>query len=126
MHPPNTGGVCRMSDLSELLKLALNFRDAREWAKFHKPKDLALSLMLEAAEVAEHFQWKDEQECLQHIAAHREELGDELADVLYWVLILAHQAGLDLGQAFRDKIAKNEVKYPVDKARGKASKYTQL
>lgn len=115
-----------MSDLASLLKLALDFRDRRDWAKFHKPKDVALSLMLEAAEVTEHFQWRDEAEVRAHVETHREDLGDELADVLYWVMILAHETGIDLDQAFRAKISKNELKYPVEKSKGRHTKYSDL
>lgn len=115
-----------METINELSRLALEFRDQRDWAKFHKPKDVALSLLLEAAELAEHFQWKDDAEISAHIEAQREALGEELSDVLYWVLILANDAGINLSQAFRDKMRKNAAKYPIEKARGKHSKYTEL
>ncbi len=115
-----------MGDLNELKRLALEFRDQRDWAKFHKPKDVALSLLLEAAELAEHFQWKDETEVAAHVEARRGEIADELSDVLYWVLIMANDAGINLGQAFQDKLRKNAQKYPVEKAKGRHSKYSEL
>lgn len=114
------------ASLHELSELALKFRDERDWAKFHNPKDVALSLMLEAAEVAEHFQWKNETEIKDNLVNFRGALGEELCDVLYWVLILARDCELDLDQAFRAKLAKNAEKYPIEKARGRSEKYTRL
>ena len=115
-----------MSELRQMMAAICAFRDARDWAQFHTPKDMALSLLLESSELAEHFQWKDETECRAHIAAARDELGHELADVLYWVLLMSHDFGIDLGAAFREKMARNAAKYPVETARGKHTKYTDL
>jgi len=115
-----------MDDLRSLTNAILAFREERDWAQFHKPKDMALSLMLEAGELAEHFQWKSEAEVRAHIDAKRAELGDELADVLYWVLLMAHDFGVDLGAAFASKMAKNAAKYPIDAAKGKHTKYNDL
>ena len=115
-----------MADIKELTQAILAFRDARNWSVFHNPKDVALSLMLEAAEVAEHFQWKNESEIQEHVSAHRAEVGDELADVLYLVLLLSHDLGIDITAAFQLKMAKNERKYPVERARDKHTKYTDL
>ena len=115
-----------MSDLKTMTMKILAFREARDWAQFHKPKDMALSLMLEAGEVAEHFQWKSEAEAQAHIAAQRSEIGDELADVLYWVLLMANDCGVNLSESFERKMAKNEAKYPVDQARGRHTKYVDL
>ena len=115
-----------MSDIKDLIGAITAFRDARDWAQFHKPKDMALSLMLEAGELAEHFQWKNDAEVQTHLESKRTEIGDELADVLYWVLLMAHDFGIDLPAAFARKMAKNEAKYPIDAARGKHTKYTEL
>ncbi|MBX7136889.1 MAG: nucleotide pyrophosphohydrolase [Oligoflexia bacterium] len=115
-----------MATIEALTELVLRFRNERDWAQFHKPKDLAISLMLEAAEVAEHFQWRNDQEISEHVAAQREAIGDELSDVLYWVLVLAHDLKVDLPQAFQRKMKKNEQKYPVEKAKGRHSKYTNI
>ena len=82
--------------------------------------------MLEAAELAEHFQWKSDEEIKEHVASHREEVGDELSDVLYWVLLLSHDLGVDIEEAFHRKMDKNELKYPVDKSKGKHTKYSKL
>lgn len=115
-----------MSSLEDLTQLMLQFRDERQWAQFHNPKDVALSLTLEAAELLELMQWKCGPELLEHLKVNRELLADELADVLGWVLVLAHDQGIDLGVAVKEKLIKNAAKYPVEKARGVAKKYTEL
>ena len=115
-----------MSEFHELTRMILEFRDARNWKVFHKPKDVALSLMLEAAEVAEHFQWKSDEEIAAQLEAARGAVGEELADVLYWVLLLSHDLGIDLKRAFLDKMEKNQRKYPVEKARDRHTKYDRL
>ncbi len=113
-----------MSDISKLTAEIVTFRDARDWKQFHNPKDLALSLVLEAAEVLEHFQWKSEKEIREHLAAHKREVGEELADALYWVLLMSHDLDIDIVEAVRSKMEQNERKYPVEKAKGSAKKYT--
>ncbi len=115
-----------MATLKELTQLVLQFRDERDWAQFHNPKDIAVSLTLEAAELLELTQWRSGPELLEHLKKHREELADELADILGWVLVMAHDQGIDLGDAVRKKLKKNAAKYPVEKARGQAKKYTEL
>ena len=115
-----------MSTIEELTQLMLQFRDERQWAQFHNPKDVALSLTLEAAELLELMQWKSGAELLEHLRANRELVADELADILGWVLVLAHDQGIDLGTAVKEKLIKNAEKYPVEKARGVAKKYTEL
>lgn len=112
--------------LDSLQTRAVAFRDDREWRQFHNPKDMALSLVLEAAELLELTQWKNGDELNQVLKARAESVGDELADVLYWVLLIANDQGIDLAEAFERKLSKNETKYPVDKARGSAQKYTDL
>jgi len=115
-----------MSDLRELQKKVIAFRDARDWKQFHNPKDVAISLLLEASELLEHFQWKNNEEASEHVSKSREAVGDELADVLYWVLLLSHDLKIDVAKALKSKIKKNEQKYPVDKAKGRHQKYTEL
>ena len=83
-------------------------------------------MMLEAAEVAEHFQWKSKEEIEAYVKDHRDDIGEELADVLYWVLLISHDTGIDIVGAFHKKMAQNEKKYPVDKAKGKHTKYNML
>ena len=95
----------------------------REWSQFHDPKNLAISLQLEASEVLELFQWtKDNQ-----IKNEKEsEIADDLADVLYWVVMLSNHYNIDLVSALKEKMDKNEEKYPVEKAKGTSKKYTEL
>ncbi len=116
-----------MADIKELKKKVIAFRDARDWKQFHNQKDMALSLVLEAAEVLEHFQWKTTRADIEKYAkAHKREIGEELADVLYWVLAMSHDLGIDLKEAFEKKMEKNAKKYPIKKAKGKSTKYTKF
>ncbi len=115
-----------MSDIKELIKKIKDFRDERDWKQFHNSKDVALSLMLEAAEVLEHFQWKSPKEVDEYTKKNREEIGEELADVLYWVLLMSYDLEIDVKKALEKKLKKNEKKYPVGKARGKHIKYNKL
>ena len=115
-----------MSDLKLLTQAITKFRDERDWKQFHNPKDLAISLSLEASEVLEHFQWKSREEIEKHVEEHKEEIGEELADVLYWVLLLSNDCQIDIVDAFKQKMIKNSLKYPIEKARGSHAKYTQL
>lgn len=116
-----------MADIRDLQKKVVAFRDERNWQQFHSDyKDLALSLSLEAAEVLEHFQWKDEKEFKKYLKTHKEDVADELSDVLYWVLLISHDLGIDISDAFVKKLAKTAKKYPVEKARGSKKKYTEI
>ena len=111
--------------LEDLTRLVLEFRQERDWKQFHNPKDMALSLSLEAGEVMELMQWRNGAELDAHLAANKDRLGEELADVLGWILLMAHDQGIDLANAFEKKIELNKRKYPVEKARGSAKKYTE-
>lgn len=112
--------------ISELTQLAIRFRDERDWKQFHNPKDMALSLVLEASEVLELMQWKNGDELQRHLEAKRAQLGEELSDVLFWVLAMANDFSIDLGEAFKQKLVENAQKYPIDKAKGVSTKYTEL
>jgi len=113
-------------DIKDLTRKILKFRDRRDWKQFHNPKDVALSLVLEAGEVMEHFQWKNEKEINEYVRTNKAEIGEELADVLYWVILMSHDLKIDILGALERKIEKNEKKYPVEKAKGKHTKYTKL
>ncbi|MGE4242874.1 nucleotide pyrophosphohydrolase [Ramlibacter sp.] len=115
-----------MSSLQDLTAKVVAFRDAREWKQFHNPKDCALSLVLEAGELLEIFQWKNGDEIDATAVARRQDVADELADIFNWLLLIAHDQGIDLAQALTDKIAVNDRKYPADKAKGTSRKYTEL
>ena len=113
-------------DLSEIQKQIVKFRDERDWKQFHNAKDLAISLNLEASELLEHFQWKNGEEIKKHIEDKKEDIGDELADVLYWVLLIANDLDIDLYEASSRKLNKNAKKYEVEKSKGNHKKYTEL
>ena len=115
-----------MDKIKDLTERILAFRNARDWKQFHNPKDVALSLVLEAAEVMEHFQWKNKEEIEKYAKSHKEEISEELADVFNWVLLLSHDLGIDITAAAKKKIKKNEKKYPIEKAKGRHNKYTEL
>jgi len=115
-----------MVSLSELQQKIISFRDARDWKQFHNPKDEALSLVLEATEVMEHFQWKNVKEMEKHLKDSKSEVADELADTLYWLLLMSHDFDIDLLDALDKKLKKIEAKYPVEKAKGKHTKYNKL
>lgn len=112
--------------LEELVQRIVDFRNARDWKQFHNPKDLSLSLVLEASEVMEHFQWKSKEEMEKYVVSHKEAIGDELADVLYWVLLMSHDLDIDILSALESKLEKNEAKYPTEKSKGNHVKYTDL
>lgn len=109
-----------MSDFQGTTSALLAFRNAREWAQFHDPKNLAAALSVEAGELLELFLWKDAE------AADEARVADELADVISYALLLAHHYGLDPSRIVQDKIRRNEERYPVDRTRGRADKHDEL
>jgi NTP pyrophosphatase (non-canonical NTP hydrolase) len=114
--------------LRELTQQALAFRDARDWAQFHRTKDLALGLAIEAGELGELFLWKTdaETEAARGDPKFRQRLLEEMGDVQIFLLYLAHRLGVDLGEAVVTKLALNERKYPVERSRGTSKKYDEL
>jgi dCTP diphosphatase len=112
--------------LSHLTNLVLKFRADRDWAQFHTPKELAVSLVVESAELLELFQWKQGEELAEAVQKNHEKISDELADVLHSLLLLAHELKIDLPAAFKSKLHKVGQKYPIEKARGKPKKYDEL
>jgi dCTP diphosphatase len=113
-------------DILELQKKVIAFRDARDWAQYHNPKDLAISLMLESAELLEIFQWKNAQEveAIKTDPESRKRVKEELGDVLIYVLNMCNAFGFDPSEVVLEKLAINEKKYPVEKSKGTAKKYT--
>ena len=109
-----------MSDTKEITQALLDFRDERDWAQFHNPKDLALALNIEAGELLETFLWKTSEQ------ADIGKIREELADVFAFAFLLDEECGLDVKQIVLEKIKKNALKYPVEKAKGSAKKYTEL
>ncbi len=110
--------------LVELRQKIDSFVNERDWAQFHSPKNLAMAMIVEAAELVEHFQWDTIQESYDLSAEKRQEVAHELADTFVYLLRLSEVTGIDLIQAANDKIALNAIKYPVDKAKGSNAKYT--
>lgn len=107
----------------ETIQRVLKFRDDRDWRQFHTPKDLAISLSLEASELLEVFQWSGaELGCEEKMDKIRE----ELADVVNYCILMADVCGLDLDEIVNEKVTRNAAKYPVEKARGSAAKYTEF
>lgn len=115
-----------MSEIKKMTDEIVAFRDARDWKQFHNPKDVSLSLVLEATEVMEHFQWKSKEEIDEYVRTNKDDIADELADVLYWILLMGKDLDIDVMKALEKKMRKNAEKYPVDKAKGKHTKYNKL
>ena len=111
--------------LTELQEKALKFRNERDWQQFHTPKDLAMNISIEASEILEHFLWKNEKEIKKYIKTNKNEIADEISDVLHALLLLSHDLGIDLKKSFHKKMDENGKKYPVGKSRGKHTKYTE-
>ena len=104
--------------MDKLMDEIIKFQTERDWKKFHTPENLAKSISIEAAELLEHFQWGKEYD--------EEKVADELADVLIYCMYMADAMDFDIKEIIQNKIKKNAIKYPVDKARGNAKKYTEL
>ena len=109
-----------MSDIQELIDSLMRFRDERDWNQFHNPKDLALAINVEAGELLELFLWK------KHQDADVQKVKEELADILAFSFLLAEKYNMNVKEIVLEKIAKNAQKYPVSKAKGIATKYTDL
>jgi len=114
--------------VSELRERVLAFARERDWEQFHSPKNLSMALAAEAGELMEHFLWTESKDSATPLATapKREKIEDELADVVIYALEFANIGGIDLAQAIEAKLAKNAAKYPVEKAKGRSAKYTEL
>ena len=115
-----------MTDFDKTLVRIREFRDAREWMQFHNPKNLAISISLEAAELLEHFQWKSMEESEAHAKAARSEIAEEMADIAIYLFEMADNLGIDILAAMNGKLRKNAKKYPVRVSRGSSKKYSDL
>lgn len=115
-----------MNEIQEIIEKIKKFRDDRDWMRFHDPKNMAVSITIEAAELLEHFQWKTRDEVQAYIKENKEEISDEIADIAMYLFELADNMGLDLIQAMEKKLKKNESKYPVEKAKSRHTKYNKL
>ncbi|MFZ2300952.1 MAG: nucleotide pyrophosphohydrolase [Gallionella sp.] len=115
-----------MPDQSDLLMLRDKLRafaEARDWDQFHSPKNLSMALMVEAAELMEHFQWLTEAQSAELPRDDKQAVGEELADILLYLVRLSDKLGIDLREAALHKLEKNALKYPADQVRGSAKKY---
>jgi NTP pyrophosphatase (non-canonical NTP hydrolase) len=109
-----------MKENEEIMQALLKFRNERDWEQFHNPKDLALAINIESAELLELFLWKKADE------ANTEKVKEELADIFSFAFLLAEKYGFDIKEIVLDKIKKNGQKYPVDKSKGSSKKYDEL
>jgi len=109
-----------MSDINDLTKMLLQFRDDRDWNQFHNAKDLAIAVSVEANELLELFLWKSPDD------VNPDKIKEELADVISFALLMAEKYGFDVKNIVLDKIALNGIKYPIEKAKGRATKYDEL
>ncbi len=109
--------------MKEDIKALLRFQKDRDWKQFHSPRNLATSLAVEAGEVLEIFQWAKDNKLP---AGKKKQLAEEIADVYTFLLLLAHESGIDIKKVFKEKMKLNEKKYPVGKAKGSSRKYSEL
>lgn len=117
---PIISPMSQSNDIEELTAALLKFRDERDWAQFHNAKDLALALNIEAAELLEVFLWKNSDQ------ANIDSVKEELADVFTFAFLLADKYDLDVKRIVLEKLEKNALKYPVEKSKGSAKKYTEF
>lgn len=115
-----------MDDIKKITEKIKKFRDERDWMQFHDPKNMAVSIILEASELLEHFQWKTTEEVEKYARQNHAEIKDEIADIALYLFELADNLDISLINAMEDKLKKNEMKYPVEKAKGKHTKYDKL
>lgn len=121
-----TADAATMTQLDRLRDALRDFTSAREWDQFHSPKNLAMALSVEAAELLEVFQWVTETDSRNLEPTAKAAASEEIADVLLYLILLSDELGIDPIAAAERKMVANEQKYPVDKARGTSKKYTEL
>jgi dCTP diphosphatase len=115
-----------MRDFDDIIKQIKQFRDERDWMQFHNPKDMAVAISVEAAELLQLFLWKDSAEISNCAREKRQQIEEEIADIAIYLLELADNLEIDLAQVVEAKLHLNAERYPAAKARGKAVKYTEL
>lgn len=115
-----------MNEIKTITFKIKKFRDERDWMQFHDPKNMAISIIIEASELLEHFQWKTKEEVQQCLMSNKNEVEEEIADIAMYLFELADNLGINLINAMEEKLKKNAKKYPVDKSKGSAKKYTEL
>ena len=115
-----------MDEIKNITEKIKKFRDERDWMQFHDHKNMAISIILEASELLEHFQWKTKDEVEAYIKDHKLQVEEEIADVALYLFELADNLGINLSEAMEKKLKKNAIKYPPEKSRGKHTKYNRL
>jgi dCTP diphosphatase len=121
-----SNGSCPPDSLTEIASRLRTFRQARDWGQYHSPKNLAISVAIEASELLEHFQWRSDADIEEYLATDKERIAAELADVAIYVIQLAEVAGIALPDAINTKIAQNDARYTVELARGNFRKQPSL
>jgi NTP pyrophosphatase (non-canonical NTP hydrolase) len=114
--------------IKELKELVKKFCEDRDWGQYHNAKDLAIGIITESSELLEHFRWKSEKEVKEMLNSDikRKEISEEIADILYFLLRLAQKYDFDLSEELKNKMKKNEKRYPVEKAKGSNKKYSEF
>lgn len=115
-----------LMDFEEIKKKILKFRNDRDWKQFHDPKNLAEAISIEASELLEIFLWSKVGESKKIAQDKKENISNELADIINFAILFAHETGIDIEEAILKKLEENNEKYPVDKAKGSSKKYTDL
>ena len=115
-----------MDEIKNIIEKIKKFRDERDWMQFHDHKNMAISIILEASELLEHFQWKTKDEVEAYVKDHKLQVEEEIADVALYLFELADNLDIDLSKAIEKKLEKNTQKYPAEKAKGKHTKYNRL
>ena len=115
-----------MTDIKTLTEKVIAFRDARDWKQFHNAKDSALALSVEASELLELFRFKNGQELEEYAKSGKAAIARELIDVLYWTLLMINDLEINVEETLDKKLEENDKKYPIEKSKGKATKYTDL
>jgi dCTP diphosphatase len=112
--------------IQELVDLIARFRDERDWKQFHDPKNMAIALSIETNELLEHFLWRNRDESERRVIEKRDQISQEIADISIYLFELVDNLGIDLADAIKRKLSANAQKYPVEKARGRSEKYSEL
>jgi NTP pyrophosphatase (non-canonical NTP hydrolase) len=115
-----------MSDIQKIIDKIKKFRDERDWMQFHDPKNMAISIVIEASELLENFQWKSKEEVERYIKENKAEIEEEIADIAIYLFELADNLGINLTEIVVRKLTKNAQKYPAETVRGKHTKYNKL
>ncbi len=115
-----------MDEIKNITEKIKKFRDERDWMQFHDHKNMAISIILEASELLEHFQWKSKDEVEAYVKDNKLQIEEEIADIALYLFELADNLGVNLSETIEKKLEKNAQKYPAEKARGKHTKYNKL